>query len=498
LKLARNVGAGLLSSIWGALIGIAVVPLYLKYLGLEAYGLIGFLVTTQALFQILDMGVAPTVNREMARSAANSNLGAMRSLLRTLAFVYWCVAGLICVVMLGIASEISNRWLHSQTLPHESVTRAVMLMGLVIACRWPIGLYQSALNGLQQIGLTSGINIIMVTFGSLGGVCILALVSPTVEALFLWQAAIGLLTAIVLRWNVWRRVGGADAKLDFGALKPVWRFSATMMALTFSGLVFSQLDKVILSKLLSLTVFAQYMLAGVVASSLNMIITPFYNALYPRFCAYVETDELPQLLDLYKIASRLLATVLFATAMVIAIAGEEMIRVWTGNPRLAHEVAPLAALIAAGTAIHGTMYIPYALQLAQGKTFIPLTINLVLLLIMVPITAGLALRYGALGGAAAWLLLHVLYVILATWLMQKYVGISTGLTWFFNEVGVPLAICGAVGVTAGKLLELISVTSLVKLLLAGVAAAASVALTFAASPSMRSGIVTAARVEMRR
>lgn len=492
-------GAGLVSSVWGALIGIAVVPLYLKYLGLEAYGLIGFLLTTQALFQILDMGVAPTVNREMARNVANNNLHEMRNLLKTLAFVYWCLAGIICVVMVAIASQISNRWLHSQTLAHESVTRSVMFMGLVIACRWPIGLYQSALIGLQQIGLTSSINIIMVTLSSLGGVCILAVVSPTVEALFLWQAAIGLISAIVLRWNVWRRIeGGGGVKIDFRTLRLIWRFSATMMALTFSGLVFSQLDKVILSKMLSLTAFAQYMLAGVVASSLNIIITPFYNAIYPRFCAYTETDKFPQLLELYKIASRLLATALFSTAMVIAVAGEDVIRLWTGNQGLAHQVAPLATLIAAGTAIHGTMYIPHALQLAQGKTFIPLAINFVLLLVMVPVTASLAFRYGAQGGAGAWLLLHVLYVILATWLMQKYVGSSTGISWFFSDIGVPLLICGAIGAVAKYYLQSLGASSLVKLVLTLMCAAASIAITFAASPSMRLGVIRAVRAEVRR
>lgn len=59
MSLSRNLLAGLANSIWTALIGLAVVPLYLKYLGIEAYGLIGFFVTTQALLQLLDMGLAP-------------------------------------------------------------------------------------------------------------------------------------------------------------------------------------------------------------------------------------------------------------------------------------------------------------------------------------------------------------------------------------------------------------------------------------------------------
>ena len=74
MTLGRNLLAGLANSIWSALLGLAVVPFYLKYLGIEAYGLIGFFVTTQALLQLLDMGMAPTINREVARCSASGNL----------------------------------------------------------------------------------------------------------------------------------------------------------------------------------------------------------------------------------------------------------------------------------------------------------------------------------------------------------------------------------------------------------------------------------------
>jgi O-antigen/teichoic acid export membrane protein len=397
--LGRNVGAGLASSISAALVGLVVVPLYLKYLGIEAYGLIGFFATTQALFQILDLGMAPTINRERARCSASGRWNDARNLLHTLAVIYWCAAGLICVVMIAFAHTISAHWLTSKTLQQETVTRAVMLMGLVIACRWPTGLYLGALNGMQRIAVSSGINIAMVSLGALGAVCVLAFVSPTVDAFFLWQAAVGLMYAVVVRWAAWRAVGpGGESAFDVRALRSIWRFSTAMMALTFSGVVFSQLDKVLLSKLLSLAAFGQYTLAGVVASGLGVLIVPFYNAIYPRFSAYVAHNQATQLLDLYKVSGRLLATVLFPVAMVIAVVGEDLIRLWIGNAQLAEKVAPLAALLAIGTALHGTMYIPHALLLSQGITFIPLTINLVLLVIMVPVTVSFALVYGAFGG----------------------------------------------------------------------------------------------------
>ena len=499
MKLVRNVGAGLASSIWTALLGLAVVPQYLKYLGIEAYGLIGFFATTQVLFQILDMGMAPTINREIARCSASSRWDEVRSLLHTLGVIYWCVAGIICVIMIVLAPLISEHWLKSNSLEPQTIRHSVMLMGLVIACRWPIGLYQGTLNGLQRIATSSAINIVMVSLGSLGAVCILAFVSPTVNAFFLWQACVGTLYALVLHWTTWRAVGRAGAtRFDVRALRSIWRFSASMMALTFSALVFTQLDKVLLSKLLTLSAFGMYTLAGVVASALSILITPFYNAIYPRFSAYVVQEQTNQLLELYRVSGRLLATALFPVAMVIAVVGEDLIRLWTGNPQLAVGVAPLAALLAIGTAIHGTMYIPHALLLSQGKTFIPLTINVALLLIMVPVTVSFAISYGALGGAMAWLVLHTLYVIIWAFLMQRYASNSTGVAWLRHEIGIPLLICILIGLFTKYGIQSTHLPVYGKLTFAFLAGLLSVAVTFAASPVMRHSVFAAARAQFAR
>ena len=90
MSMSRNIVAGLTNSVWSAVVGLTVVPFYLKYLGIEAYGLIGFFVTTQALLSLLDMGMAPTINREVARCSASGNLKEAGKLLHTLAVMPPC------------------------------------------------------------------------------------------------------------------------------------------------------------------------------------------------------------------------------------------------------------------------------------------------------------------------------------------------------------------------------------------------------------------------
>ena len=56
-----------LSQFWGALIGFVFIPVYVRILGIESYGIIGFFATLQAWFILLDLGLTPALSREMSR-----------------------------------------------------------------------------------------------------------------------------------------------------------------------------------------------------------------------------------------------------------------------------------------------------------------------------------------------------------------------------------------------------------------------------------------------
>lgn len=441
MSMGRNLLAGLANSIWSALIGLAVVPFYLKYLGIEAYGLIGFFVTTQAVLSLLDMGMAPTINREVARCSASGNLKEAGKLLHTLAVVYWSMAVAIALLILALAPLIAGSWLQSKQLSPETITRAVMLMGLVVACRWPIGLYQGALIGAQRLALSSSINMVMITVGSLGAVFVLACVSPTIEAFFIWQVCAGIVYVIIMRMAAWRIIGRAeDNNFSLEKLKQVWRFTAGMGVVALMGVVFTQIDKVLLSKILGLEEYAHYMLATVVASSMYVLITPVYNVVYPRFSAQVANGDEKGLLALFHLSSRFLAIVLFPVAMVFVVFSGDMVRVWTGNEGLALGVAPIVALLIMGSALNGIMFVPHAVQLAYGLTRLPLIINGVLMIIIVPLIIFLALKYGAVGAAVASLVFHVFYVLLGTWLTDRHLLKGAGMRWLFNDIGIPLGL----------------------------------------------------------
>lgn len=452
MKLGRNLLAGLANSIWSAVVALAVVPFYLEYLGVEAYGLIGFFATMQALLSLLDMGMTPTISREVARCTASGKMRDAGVLLHTLAVVYWGVALMIAVLVALLAPWIAGYWLQSRQLTAETVMHAVMMMGLVVAGRWPVALYLGALIGAQRLVLSSTINISMVTVGGLGAIVVLALVSPTIEAFFVWQAFVGLVYANIMRIAAWRIVGGRERpQFDAGALKNVWRFTASMSGIALTGLVFTQLDKVILSKILDLETFGHYMLATALVSGIYVLVSPVFNVIYPRMSTLVVAHDEAKLAEVYRSGARMMASVLFPVAMLVIVYAEKLMLMWTGNPHVASAVAPVISVLVAGSALHGIMHFPYALQLAYGRTNIPLKINISLMLVLLPLMPFLAVKYGAVGGALAWLVLQIMYLLLGTWLTHREVLKGQGVSWLLQDVGIPLLLALLAGLLASQL-----------------------------------------------
>src|ERR1039458_7259727 len=90
----KNVIANYFGQGWRALMSFAFIPLYIKYLGNEAYGLMGIYAMLQAWLVLLDMGMKPALGREMARfSAGAHNTQSIRDLLRSIELIGCTIAG---------------------------------------------------------------------------------------------------------------------------------------------------------------------------------------------------------------------------------------------------------------------------------------------------------------------------------------------------------------------------------------------------------------------
>src|SRR5688500_12427038 len=141
--IGRNIVANFVGIGWATLVGVAVLPIYVRYLGVEAFGLIGIFAVVQAWLALLDAGVTPALTRETSRLAAIGDDGEIRRVLRTSEGLGGA-AGFISFLLLAAASILlANNWLHPETLAPRVVAQSFVLMGVVIGIRFAENVYRA-------------------------------------------------------------------------------------------------------------------------------------------------------------------------------------------------------------------------------------------------------------------------------------------------------------------------------------------------------------------
>jgi O-antigen/teichoic acid export membrane protein len=441
MALKRNLIANYLGQGWTALMGLAFIPLYIKYLGMEAYGLIGLFAVLQAWLGLLDMGMTPTLGREMARFTGGSHSNeSIRDLLRSIEIIAAGVAVLIAGVIALGSDWVASSWLKVETLPTDVVAQAFAIMGLVAALRFVEGVYRSAIIGLQRQVLFNAVNSAMATLRGLGAVGIVVWVSPTIEAFFLWQGAVSIATLFILGVTTYGSVpkGVRGGRFSLDALRSVWRFAGGMVGITFLALLLTQVDKILLSKLLSLTEFGYYTLAATVAGALYMLIGPITQAFYPKFCELHARGDTAALADSYHKGAQLVSVFAGSAAIVLIFFAETFLLLWTQNVELAMRVGPLLRLLALGVLLNGLMWIPYQTQLAHGWTDLTIKVNIVAVAVIVPAILWVVPRYGAQGAAWVWVTLNAGYLLIAVHFMYRRIMTMEKWHWYGKDVLKPL------------------------------------------------------------
>jgi O-antigen/teichoic acid export membrane protein len=402
---------------------------------------------------LLDIGLSSTLNREMARlSVLPGKEQEIRNLVRSLEIIYWGIALVIGITVIAMAPFIAHHWVRVEQLSSSTIEQAVLIMGFALMLQWPISFYSSGLMGIQRQLMLNVINVGTSTLRSVGAVAVLWLISPTIQAFLLWQIFLSTIHTFLLALFFWLSLPKARNRAIFQKqlLHGIWKFAAGMGGTTILGIILTQMDKLILSKMLTLEMFGYYTLASVIAMSPLRLSGPLFFSIYPRFTQLVSLNEQENLKQLYHKGCQFMAVLILPVSIVAALYSYEIILLWTQNPVTAERSYLLVSILICGTALYAIMYLPHALQWSFGWTGLSFFRDLVAVGLFVPLIIYMTANYGAIGAASVWLILNVGYVLFEIPLMHRRLLQEEKWRWYWQDVFIPLAAASLIAVS-GKL-----------------------------------------------
>lgn len=440
LMIKKNMMANLAGKLYTAGISFLVLPIYLKHLGAESYGLVGIFGVIQAFALLLDSGITPMVTREIAQMKGKSDAVVhLKNLLKTTEILFVFAGLLAFIIIYFLSSFIATQWLNTNVLLSETVTQAIILIGIIVAFRFNIGLYGGAIMALEkQVSYNIALSIIA-TIKSLGAIYVLICISNEIVSFFKFQILVSLLEFLVYRFMVAKYMpdSGKRATFSLNVYKNNLHFIGGYSLSMIFVFILLQSGNIVLSKILSLGEFGYYTFAVAIVSVLQMAGGALFQAISPRLISTYANDK-ENLSNFYHKACQSIAFLVIPIGLMLSIYSHEIILMWTHNIEATEHVYMIVSFLAIGTLLNLLATMSGQLQIADGRTKLMVYINAFSILFILPMNIIFGQLYGGVGVAVVWIFLNVLYLLVGVFLVHPQLLNENKSKWIWEDIVKPM------------------------------------------------------------
>lgn len=398
----RNSLAHLIARIAALAAGIATIPLITLTLGTEALGLVGVYATLVAMLGLFDLGLPVAANYRLAVLIGRDAAPAEKAeLVRTLEILFWGLVALFLIVGFGLRRPLALSWLNVGVMPLEAVDAALAVIIAAVAVRFPVAFYTNVLFAHDRHVYPNAVTGVSTILRILIGAVALAWFNIGIVGFFLVHLIGSIAEVALLVGGVWYAQPQRWAVPRWAILRDVGAMAGGLTLISLTAVVFSQIDKIILSKVLSLGNFGLYSAGYTIAAGLVALSYPVGNAIFPQLsraldAASVDTKRIVQA------ATELTILILVPLGCVMVMQTEPLLRLLFLVKPLPATLANVLPLMMVGAIAQGFVTLPHLFQVAAGRVSMVVWINTGLL---VPYGAGIlfaTVKGGVLGAATAF------------------------------------------------------------------------------------------------
>ena len=349
MSVKANIISNYIGQITIAVLNFIFIPTYIKYIGIEAYGLVGMFAVLQMALNTLDGSIIPLISREMSCYLGGTKpLESLRNLLRT-AEVLCLLFGIIFISAVCLFADfLSTNWFIVEKLPSELIAQAIRIAVFVVALRALEDLYKGVLAGLQKQVVQNSIAVICAIFRFVGVIYALKYIDASIKTFYYWQLLSSIITTFAYIVVCYKSIPGMLSQSQFKTeeIKNNLGFSIGSFSFALSSFINTQADKIIISKLLPLTEVAYYTLASSISNVLLMISHPVTLAFYPKIVTLRSQEQHESAAQNYHLNCQIINLTCGVAVFSLIFYGEYIIGYWTQNPELTINVLPYVRLLA--------------------------------------------------------------------------------------------------------------------------------------------------------
>lgn len=436
-----NVVWNMSAQLFVAVIGVLVLPLYLKYLGSESYGLIMFYTNLVVWFSVLDLGITPSVSR-ITSLYLNKAIAFIEYQNVFNSFLVFIIAIALLSMTVGFFSIdwVAVKWLKVDALDYSVVYDVIFYTFAVIIIRWSTGIFRGILTGAEKIVWLSQFSISISFARFIIPLPFIVYWGWNVVDYFKFQFFLAITEFCVIAFKskpFLPHFEFSSVALKSKSVTEMVRFSAAIATTTVIWLFVTQIDKVIISAKIPIDQYGYFSTTVLVANFILLLSSTCSSVLMPRFCALHAQGNYLAVRALYLQSTSFIAAGSLFILTVSTYLPFELLYIWSSDVEFSKYGADLLFYYAMGNFLLAMNGFPYYLQYAAGKLRLHLISHVFMLITIVPLVLFFVSAYGVFGAAIVWLAFHSLYFLFWVPLLHKLFLPGIQYQWSMTTISIP-------------------------------------------------------------
>lgn len=367
----RAIGDNLIASAITLICGLGFAPIFFRALGAEEFGVFGMAQLLVGAYSLLEFGSGAYLVRELAKSLAASDDGRQAKSVVQFGIVFCLLSAAAGAVLLFLtAVSILSLWspgFHAalSSIVHLVATLAFLTMVQVFLA--------SLLSGCQLQNVAAWFSACSWILRLALGWFWLSRVPPSAGTLLESQIFVVFFVVLAQALFVWDRLRQRAAMPKFSGIllqsRSVWkgylRFGSHYFPATILGFLASNVDRILLMRVLGATEFGCFTVAKNLVSGMFAIAQVVTSYAYPVFAASQRDRD--GLLRSYFGMQFALAFLLLPPVVALLAAPEFLMTFYSGDKTLADRIAWYLTLLIVGFVLSMTGSLAQTLLVATGR-----------------------------------------------------------------------------------------------------------------------------------
>jgi O-antigen/teichoic acid export membrane protein len=347
--------------------GLLAIPVTIRGLGTERFGLLSLVWVVVGYFGLFDLGLGPATTKFVADAIGKSEFSRLNTVVWTSLCSVACLglsAGLL-LALLGpfLTSKILRLPVHLRLEANASLLIISVGFPLILAS----GVFRGALAGLNRFDLINSVqtpaSVLIYACPAVGALLNLGLTRIVLLLVLVRAAAV-----IALVLFCYRCVPGLRLlpSIDRRLLHRLFGFGSWVTVSSILGPILGYADRLMVGRIVSISALAYYTVPQDMAGRLAILPGSMSSALFPALASLSGAGDTPKQHVIFCRSLKVVLIASFSVVLPLFILANTILRLWLGS-NFARESAVVLRIVAVGMLANALAYVAVSLLQAVGR-----------------------------------------------------------------------------------------------------------------------------------